>query len=195
MSDPLKTKLSNFDKLKLKKISKSESKHIRRLKETARNESIPEPIKKKQDKLNHSKSEERYMKNEVGLWVDHRKAVIVTIENQKETVQIILSTMEKHTRFSSGAHSDTPNDVNGSSAEDIRDRQFDLHLSKYYSEIAYNIRAADSIMIFGPGEAKVEFASHLKHEKLGGKIAQVDAVDKMTDRQIVAKVHDYFIHA
>lgn len=134
------------------------------------------------------------MKNEVGLWVDHRKAVIVTIEDQKETVQIILSNMEKHTRFSSGAHSDTANDVNGSTAEDMRDRQFDQHLGKYYSDVAYNIREADSILLFGPGEAKIEFAAYLKHEKLDDKIAAVDTVDKMTDRQISAKVHDYYIH-
>lgn len=135
------------------------------------------------------------MKNEVGLWVDHRKAVIVTLENQKETVQIILSNMEKRTRFSNGAHSDTQNDVNGSSAEDIRDRQYNLHLGKFYSELAFNIRGADSIMLFGPGEAKVEFAAYLKKEKLDSKIALIDTVDKMTDRQISAKVHDYFIHA
>lgn len=135
------------------------------------------------------------MKNEVGLWVDHRKAVIVTFEDKKEMTQIILSNMEKHTRFSNGAHSDTPNDVNGSTAEDGRDRQFDLHLNKFYSEIAFNIRQADSIMIFGPGEAKVEFAAYLKKEKLEGKIATVDTVDKMTDRQISAKVHEYYNQA
>ena len=118
------------------------------------------------------------MKKEVGLWVDHRKAVIVTIENDNEIVNIILSTLEKHTRFSSGSHSDSPNDVNGSTAEDIRDRQFNLHLKKYYSEIAFNIREADSIFIFGPGEAKVEFASFLKNEKLGNKITTIESVDK-----------------
>ncbi|PKN99539.1 MAG: hypothetical protein CVU42_07450 [Chloroflexi bacterium HGW-Chloroflexi-4] len=132
------------------------------------------------------------MKKEVGLWVDHRKAVIVTIENDNEIVNIILSTLEKHTRFSSGSHSDSPNDVNGSTAEDIRDRQFNLHLKKYYSEIAFNIREADSIFIFGPGEAKVEFASFLKNEKLGNKITTIESVDKMTDGQISAKVHDYY---
>jgi hypothetical protein len=47
MSDLAKTNLSKFDKMKMKKNSKSESKHIRRLKETARKEAIPEPIKKK----------------------------------------------------------------------------------------------------------------------------------------------------
>jgi len=134
------------------------------------------------------------MKNEVGLWVDHRKAVIVTIENDNEIVNIILSTMEKHTRFSTGSHSDSPNDVNGSTAEDIRDRQFNLHLKKYYSDIAFSIRTADSIFLFGPGEAKVEFATYLKNEKLDNKITAVETVDKMTDRQISSKVHDYFVH-
>jgi hypothetical protein len=47
MADPKKENLSPFDKLKLKKKSKSESKHIRRLKETARKDAIPEPLKKK----------------------------------------------------------------------------------------------------------------------------------------------------
>ena len=47
MSDILKPVQSKFDKLKMKKISKSESKHIRRMKQNARNEAIPMPIKKK----------------------------------------------------------------------------------------------------------------------------------------------------
>jgi len=47
MTEPIKTKTSIFEKQKLNKKSKSESKHIRRLKETARKEAIPEPLKKK----------------------------------------------------------------------------------------------------------------------------------------------------
>lgn len=43
----MKEKISDFTKLKMKKISKSESKHIRRLKETARKEAVPEMPKKK----------------------------------------------------------------------------------------------------------------------------------------------------
>lgn len=135
------------------------------------------------------------MKKEIGMWVDHRRAVIVTLENNKETVQIILSNMENNTRFSSGSQSGISMDEKTSSAEDIRDRQNEMHLGKYYAEIAYKIKEADSIMIFGPGDAKVQFTSYLKQEKLGGKVSSVDTTDKMTDRQISAKVHDYFIHA
>ncbi|MDO9122702.1 MAG: hypothetical protein Q7U31_12995 [Anaerolineaceae bacterium] len=47
MSDLVKTPQSKFEKMKMKKISKSESKHIRRMKQAARNEAIPMPIKRK----------------------------------------------------------------------------------------------------------------------------------------------------
>lgn len=47
MSDIAKPTQSKFEKLKMKKISKSESKHIRRMKQAARNEAIPMPIKRK----------------------------------------------------------------------------------------------------------------------------------------------------
>ena len=45
------------------------------------------------------------MKNIVGLWIDHRKAVIVTIDNGVAITMEIKSNMEKHVRFSSGSHS------------------------------------------------------------------------------------------
>ena len=43
------------------------------------------------------------MKKEVGLWIDHRKAVIVIIENEVVTTREIQSNIEKHVRFSTGS--------------------------------------------------------------------------------------------
>ena len=80
------------------------------------------------------------MKKEVGLWIDHRKTVIVTIENEVAVTREIKSNMEKHVRFSSGTHSKDPNHSQGSTAEDMRDRQFDNHLSGYYEGIISLIR-------------------------------------------------------
>ncbi|MDD5370692.1 MAG: hypothetical protein PHQ40_16540 [Anaerolineaceae bacterium] len=132
------------------------------------------------------------MKKEVGLWIDHRKVVIVTIENEVVTTREIQSNMEKHVRFSSGTRSKLPNDTQGSTAEDVRDRQFGDHLNQYYDGIVSLIRDAESIMIFGPGEAKVELENRLKHEGLGGCIVGIETVDKMTDPQIAAKVRDHY---
>jgi hypothetical protein len=136
-------------------------------------------------------AKEKPMKKAVGVWIDHRKAVIVTIENEVEKTQEISSNIEKHTRFANGTQ---PQDssVQGSSAEDVRDRQYDAHLGTYYDEIITNIRDADSIWIFGPGEAKVELENRLKHDELGARVVGIETVDKMTYHQIAAKVRDHY---
>ena len=133
------------------------------------------------------------MKKEVGLWIDHRKTVFVTIENEVEVTREIRSNMEKHVRFANGSSSKGPNNLQGSTAEDIRDRQFGDHLGSYYEGIISFIRDADSIWIFGPGEAKVELENRLKREDLGGRIVGVETADKMTDHQIAAKVRDHYL--
>jgi hypothetical protein len=132
------------------------------------------------------------VKKEVGLWIDHRKTVFVMIENEVEVIREIKSNMEKHVRFSSGTHSKASNSSEGSTAEDVRDRQFGDHLEQYYEGVISFIRDADSILIFGPGEAKVELESCLKRNNLGERIVGVETVDKMTDPQIASKVRDHF---
>jgi hypothetical protein len=47
-------------------------------------------------------------------------------------------------------------------------------------------------LIFGPGEAKGELKKRLESKGLGGRIVGVETTDKMTERQIAAKVRAYF---
>jgi len=127
------------------------------------------------------------MKRRVGLWIDHRKAVIVMIKDEQEELKKISSNMEKHVRFSSGDGSED------GSSEDVRDRKFGNHLNSYYDEVIAYIRDADSIQIFGPGEAKGELEKRIKHEGLKAHMSAIETVDKMTDPQISAKVRKYFL--
>jgi hypothetical protein len=66
------------------------------------------------------------------------------------------------------------------------------HLHKYYEKIISFIRDADAILILGPGEAKGEPKTCLEGEALGGRIVGIETVDKMTPRQIAAKVRQHF---
>ena len=125
------------------------------------------------------------MKSEIGLWIDHRQAVIVVVTDAGEETQHIISNMEKHVRFSSGSSED-------GSQEDVRDRKFGNHLDSYYDEVIAVIRDADAIQIFGPGEAKGELEKRLESEGLKGRIVAIETMDKMTDRQIAAKVRERF---
>ena len=46
------------------------------------------------------------MKRDVGLWIDHRKAVIVTVSDEGDETKVIESGMEKHVRFAGGSDVD-----------------------------------------------------------------------------------------
>jgi hypothetical protein len=135
---------------------------------------------------------EKIMKREVGIWIDHRKAVIVKLIKEGDVTQEIKSNIEKHVRFSGGSHSKAAYKSHQATAEDMRDRQYMDHLGGYYELIVSLIRDADSMLIFGPGEAKGELQKSLMNEGLGGRIVGIETVDKMTDRQIAAKVRGYF---
>lgn len=78
----------------------------------------------------------------VGLWIDHRKAIIVAVTEKGEETALIISKVEKQLRR--------------------------------------------------PGEAKGELKERLEKHKLGKRIADIETVDKMTDRQIAAKVRKFF---
>jgi hypothetical protein len=126
------------------------------------------------------------LKSKIGLWIDHRKAVIVIVTDEGEETKQITSGMEKRVRFSSGASED-------GSSEDVRDRQFGNRLNSYYDTVIACLRGAESIQIFGPGEAKGELETRLEKEGLKGRIIEIETVDKMTDRQIAAKVRQHFL--
>ena len=95
------------------------------------------------------------MKKQVGLWINHRKAVIVTFPDKGEEIKQITSEMEKHFRFSSG-------ESEKGSTEDMRDRQFGNHLISFYDDVIACLRDAETIQIFGPGETKGELETRLE---------------------------------
>jgi hypothetical protein len=128
----------------------------------------------------------RTVKKQAGLWIDHREAFVVFVGDDGDKTKRIKSGMEKHVRFSGGNRSEE------GSADDQRDRQFAGHLNRYYDEVISYIRDAESILLLGPGEAKGELEKRLATKGLGGRIVGIETIDKMTPRQIVAKVRQHF---
>ncbi len=132
------------------------------------------------------------MKKEIGLWIDHREAVIVTLTGGGEETKIITSDSRKHMRYSGSSHSTTPDGLKEVTSEDQRDRKFGNTLNQFYDEVIAAIRDAETIQIFGPGEAKGELEKRIEHEGLKAHILAIETIDKMTDRQISAKVRARF---
>ena len=131
------------------------------------------------------------MKTTKGLWIDHRKAVIVAVTDKGEEVKEIVSHVEKQLGRFEGVRSTTPYPAQLVPADDSQERDLTGHLDKYYDEVISHLRDAEVILIFGPGEAKGELIRRIERDRLGGRVAGVETVDKMTVPQIAAKVRKY----
>jgi len=132
------------------------------------------------------------MRTKVGLWIDHRKAIVVTVTDKGDETRLVISTVEKQLRRSGDSPLKGRYERQHVVADDSQQRTFSGHLNTYYDAIVASIGGAESILVFGPGEAKGELKKRLQRKHLGGRVAVIETVDKMTDRQIAAKVRQHF---
>lgn len=132
------------------------------------------------------------MRTRAGLWIDHRKAVVVAVTDAGEETALIISKAERQLRRSGDSPLKGSYESQQVPADNSRQRTLTGHLNLYYDAVIACLGNAESILIFGPGEAKGELRTRLDKVKLGGRIAAVETVDRMTDRQIAAKVRQHF---
>ena len=137
-----------------------------------------------------------WMTRAVGLWIDHRKAVVVALTDGKDTTDLIVSKVEKQPGRFAGVRSREPYESQMVPADDRQEHRFHGQLAGYYDAVISSIGAAESVFIFGPGEAKTELKQRLEKGARGGRAVDVavETIDKLTTRQIVAKVRKHFAH-
>lgn len=133
-------------------------------------------------------AKEKTSKSNVGLWIDHKKAVVVSISEKGEEMSLTISGVEKHPSRKGDSPLKGSYEAQKVPADDTRQRAFIGQLNIYYDTIIASISSAQSILIFGPGLAKSELRKRLEKKKLGGLIVGFEAVDKMTNNQIAARV-------
>lgn len=132
------------------------------------------------------------MKKAVGLWIDHRKAIIVAVTDKGEEMGLVVSKAEKLLQRTGDSPLKGRYEAQKVPPDDSRQKALTGHRNLYYEAVIACLRDAQTILIFGPGEAKGELQKLLKKSKLAGSIVRVETADKMTDRQIAAKVRQYF---
>ena len=107
-----------------------------------------------------------YQKNYAGLWLDHRKAVIISITDDGETIERIESDIERKVRLSGGSRTGkTPYGPQQVAVDGKQEERIKRQLRQYYQEIIQRIQDANKILILGPGEAKTEFKKELEKSK------------------------------
>lgn len=131
-------------------------------------------------------------KDKAGVWIDHRKALIVVMSSALQHTTQILSKAERHLERSGDSPLKGSYEAAQVPADDSRQRAYTGELNLYYDAVVAALPQSGSIMIFGPGEAKVELKKRLVKRRLGARIAGVETAGKMSDRQVVAKVRSFF---
>lgn len=132
------------------------------------------------------------MTKNIGLWIDHKKAIIVVQNEQGVNIQKIESGMGRHVRYRGASTTKSPYSTQYQQGDDQLDNKLTEQLNKFYDEVIAHILAAEAVLIFGPGEAKSELEKRIAHEKVKVQIVGIETVDKMTDRQIATKVRNHF---
>ena len=129
----------------------------------------------------------------IGMWIDHKEAIVVLIDGEQTAVERIESDAESHYHQSGGWKASGTNIAQAISNEKRPEERRRHQLLKFYRTIIENIADTRSIYIFGPGEAKLELAKEL--DKIKGhndREVTTEPSDKLTQNQIVARVKSFF---
>jgi len=132
------------------------------------------------------------MKLNAGVWIDHRRALVVVLDASGERTSVIASGVEKHLERAGDSPLHGSYEAAQVPADDRRQRALTGELNVYYEAVTAALRAADALVVCGPGEAKGELVRHLAKHHLEGRVAEVRTADKMTDAQFVAQVREFF---
>ena len=123
------------------------------------------------------------MSHDVGVWIDHKKAVIVSIAAGSVTTRTLTSDVGPHPHYSSSQEG---------GGEKKYEERHNLRLDQYYDEVISQIGQPDALLLFGPGEAKLQLKDRLGSQASSERIVAVESTDKLTDPQIVAKVKKHY---
>jgi stalled ribosome rescue protein Dom34 len=130
------------------------------------------------------------MDRNVGLWIDHKQAYAIWCEDGR--VEVIPSHIEPPAHYSGGTQLGGKLNQKGDVELHHNDR-FRAQLNKYYQEVMSALKNADSILIMGPGKAKIEFEKMMKKNKsMHNRILKVETADKMTQNQMIAYVRKFY---
>ncbi len=132
------------------------------------------------------------MKDGIGIWIDGRRAILVTISGSThEIVYFGIGETEAHngTSDSHTQHSYTPRDFQ---PEDRIERKEHAARKQMFNRVLDTIAGVERLLIMGPGETKLEFVKHIESRHFRNLHVEVETSDKLTDPQLAAKVRQYY---
>lgn len=124
------------------------------------------------------------MSHDVGIWIDHKKAVIVSIADGGITVSTVDSQVGAHPHFAGSQE--------GGGEKKYEERQHQQH-DRFYDDVIRQMGQPAALFLFGPGEAKMQLKERLGRSRGSSqRPVAIATADRLTDPQIVARVKAHY---
>lgn len=130
--------------------------------------------------------------NNTGIWIDSKQAIIVKLNNEIQTIEKVPSGIEGRVRINGEGKQYTRMGKQFFKDEKKDEEKRKHQLTGYFKNVIEKIKDADSILIIGPAESKLGLRKAISQSSIAAKPVMVDAEDHMTDKQVTAKVKEYF---
>ncbi len=135
------------------------------------------------------------MEKQVGIWIDSKKAIIVSLDGQKEEkITEIDSEVENKIYHNKESNKGTFSGRLHSNNETKFENRKKEELNYYLKSVINHINKPDYLYIFGPGLTKTKLEQKIHDEKLLGKtnLKAVETSGNMTLNEIVSQIKDFY---
>ncbi|MCB0652550.1 MAG: hypothetical protein KDC85_14835 [Saprospiraceae bacterium] len=130
------------------------------------------------------------MKSSIGVWIDKSQARIISPTALLETIS---SDIEIRPRYEGEGKEYGRFGNQYMTLEKTKQHRLEQQEMNYLKTVINTIKDSERILIFGPAQVKNKL-EHLLEEDYAtkGKVIDVVAAEKMTDKQLVAFVREYY---
>jgi hypothetical protein len=132
------------------------------------------------------------MSKQLGIWMDFRVAEIIARPTE-ESIPVLIASEIEEVQPGGGSRSRVPyGPMDKKSDRKILQRRKN-QIDHYFQQIVDEVKSADEIFIFGPGEAKSLFLQYIRELKsFEPYILSIITEDRMTTNQKSAYVRSFY---
>lgn len=135
----------------------------------------------------------------LGIWLNQREATLVILRGDRFETRVsvvhVQSEVEGHHKSTGGRKGAAPYMQRSASAgaESKLEHRREQDFHHFFELLQPWMREADWIYLMGPGQFKLKIKHLIEaRRELAKKLRDVQSADRMTEKQIVAKVRKYF---
>lgn len=129
----------------------------------------------------------------VGVWIDTHKAVIVSLNGKEASVKDLISQVESRLRIKGDGDDQSRFGNQYINDEKSKEERHDHQVKSFLKDVIKEVEDAEKIVVFGPSIMKTELRKAIHdNRQVSSKLLGVEPADEMTENQMVAWVKDYF---